>query len=196
MKINFYSIGQTPIDEDEKMALIPSIDTLEDLNIFEQENIIEAQKWISPKTIKTNDVFDLDFLIKLHNKMFDKTWKWAGTIRKSNKNIGCDFHKIRIELKKLNDDIKFWLDKKTYSTKQLALVFHHRLVKIHIFPNGNGRHARLAADCVIKKLDSSQKIEWRGKKIVSDEVLRKYYIEALRKADFGDYKKLFDLFGD
>ncbi len=194
MKINFLDPGQTPIDEDEKSALIPHIDTIEELNLWEQENIIEAQKWLTPRVIKANDVFDFNFLTKLHKRMFGKTWKWAGELRKSNKNIGCDFHQIRIELKKLQDDIKFWLENKTYSPQQISLVFHHRLVKIHPFPNGNGRHARLAADCVINKLDPTKKIQWYGKNFSSVSELRKNYIKALRDADHGDYRNLFKLF--
>ena len=199
-KIKFAIFGQTPIDEDEKLALIPDIDTLEDLNVFEQENIIEAQKWIDgSRVIKSSEVFDLDFLTKLHKKMFGRVWEWAGSMRRTNKNIGCDFHQIRIELKKLNDDIKFWLEKGVYSTKQIALVFHHRLVKIHIFPNGNGRHARLAADCIVKKLNVAEKIDWEGKnsegkRFKSTEELRKHYIQALQSADKADYRKLFELF--
>jgi fido (protein-threonine AMPylation protein) len=97
MKINFFELGQTPIDDDEKLALIPHIDTLEELNIWEHENIIEARKWVmSSRVLKSNDVFDLDFLVKLHKKMFNKTWKWAGNLRSSNKNIGCDFYQITI----------------------------------------------------------------------------------------------------
>ena len=201
-KIRFDSFGQTPIDEDEKLGLIPELETLEDLNIFEQENIIEAQKWINnSRIISSSDVFELDFLLKLHKKMFDQTWKWAGALRKSNKNIGCDFHQIRIELKKLSDDVKFWLDKKTYASKEIALVFHHRLVKIHLFPNGNGRHARLAADCVVKKLDPTKKINWdgrgfEGKKFKSIDELRKNYIQALQAADKANYRYLFELFSD
>jgi Fic-DOC domain mobile mystery protein B len=199
-KIKFASFGQTPIDEDEKSALIPELDTLDDLNIFEQENIIEAQKWIgNSNAIKKSDPLDLDFLTKLHKKMFDKTWEWAGQLRKTDKNIGCDPTKIRIELRNLQDDLKFWLDKKTYSIVQIALVIHHRLVKIHIFPNGNGRHARLVADCIVKKFEPKNKIDWSGKnlqrkKFKSVEELRKNYISSLSKADHGDYRELFGLF--
>lgn len=195
MKINFFELGQTPIDDDEKLALIPHIDTLEELNIWEHENIIEARKWaMSSRVLKISDVFDLDFLVKLHKKMFNKTWKWAGNLRASNKNIGCDFYQIRTELKNLSDDIKFWLEKNTYNAKQLALIIHHRLVKIHLFPNGNGRHARLAADCILKKLDSTKKIDWEGKNFRSSEELRKKYITALRSSDKGDYRELFWIF--
>lgn len=197
MKINFIKEGQTPIDEDEKFALIPNISTLEDLNLWEHENIIEAKKWLlNPRILGRYDIFALEFLLKLHEKMFNKTWKWAGTLRITDKNIGCDPTKIRTELKILYDDAEFWLENNSYSIKQLALVFHHRLVKIHLFPNGNGRHARLVADCIIQKLsrEDNNKINWQGKKHMSVDNLRKKYVLALRKADIGNYDELFDLF--
>ena len=195
MKINFTQFGQTPIDDDEKQALIPSLNTLEELNIWEHENIIEARKWaLNPRVLSRYDIFDANFLLKLHEKMFDKTWKWAGQLRTSGKNIGCNPYQIRSELKNLCDDAKYWVEHQTYSAEQLALVFHHRLVKIHLFSNGNGRHARLVSDCVIKKLTPAKKINWQGRNVGSAEELRRKYILALRKADSGSYQELFGLF--
>lgn len=194
-KINFSSFGQTPIDEDEKQGLIPSINTLEELNMWEHENIIEARKWaLNSRVFQLNDIFDVEFLLKLHEKMFNKVWRWAGQFRTSGKNIGCDAYQIRTELKNLYNDANYWLEHQTYSTPQIALVFHHRLVKIHLFPNGNGRHARLVADCIIRKFAPEKKIDWQGKNFNSSEELRKKYILALRSADKGNYLELFDLF--
>jgi Fic-DOC domain mobile mystery protein B len=195
MKNNFVEFGQTPIDDDEKQALIPSLNTLEELNIWEHENIIEARKWaLNSRVLSRYNVCDVEFLLKLHKKMFGKVWKWAGQFRISGKNIGCDPYQIRTELKTLCDDAKYWLEYQTYSIEQLALAFHHRLVKIHPFSNGNGRHARLVSDCIIKKLAPSKKIDWQGRNLRSAEELRKSYILALRKADSGSYLELFDLF--
>jgi len=195
MKINFVEFGQTPIDEDEKQALIPSINTLKELNDWEHENIIDGRKWaLNPRVLSRYDVFDVDFLLKLHEKMFGKVWKWAGKLRTSDKNIGCDPYQIRTELKKLCDDARYWLEHQTYPIKQLALVFHHRLVKIHLFPNGNGRHSRLVSDCILKKFAPEKKIDWQGSNFKSAEELRKNYILALRKADSGSYSELFSLF--
>ena len=194
-QISYSAFGQTSIDEDEKLALIPNLTRLEDINNFEHENIVEARKWaLTNRTLKNSDLFDEGFLLNLHQKMFDKTWKWAGQYRRSNKNIGCDAYEIRSELRKLKGDIDYWLKNNTYSFKELSLVFHHRLVKIHLFSNGNGRHARLASDCLLKKYSPKEKIDWLGKNFSSVEVLRKDYIKALRKADFGDYSALFKLF--
>ena len=195
MKINFVEFGQTPIDDDEKQALIPSLNTLEDLNVWEHENIIEARKWaLNSRILNRYDVFGVEFLLKLHEKMFGKVWKWAGQLRTSGKNIGCDPYQIRTELKNLCDDAKYWFEHQTYSSEQIALVFHHRLVKIHLFPNGNGRHARLVSDCIVKKFAPERKINWQGKNFSSAEELRKNYILALRKADNGSYSELFNLF--
>lgn len=195
MKINFVEIGQTPIDEDEKQSLIPSINTLKELNDWEHENIIEGRKWaLNSRVLNRYDIFDVEFLLKLHEKMFDKVWKWSGKFRTSGKNIGCDPHQIRVELKHLYDDAQYWIKHNSYSIEQLALVFHHRLVKIHLFPNGNGRHARLVSDCIIRKFAPTKKIDWQGNNFKSAEELRKNYIVALRKADSGIYSELFDLF--
>lgn len=190
--ISFSEPGQTPIDEDEKLGLIPNLNTLEELNNWEHENIIEGRKWaLNSRVLNRNDIFNSDFILKLHKKMFDKAWKWAGTLRTSGKNIGCEPYEIRGELKKLYDDVSFWIENKTYTIEQVAIIFHHRLVKIHIFPNGNGRHARLAADCIMKKFVSNKKIEW-GSEISGK--FRRDYIVALQKADKGNYQELFDLF--
>lgn len=197
MKINFIEFGQTPIDEDEKQALIPSINTLKELNYFEHENIIDARKWVlSSRVLARYDIFEAEFLLKLHQKMFGKVWKWAGQLRNSGKNIGCDPYQIRTELKNLCDDAKYWLKHQTYPIEQLALVFHHRLVKIHLFANGNGRHARLASDCIVKKFAPNKKIDWQGKNHASANELRKNYILALREADRGNYSVLFSLFSN
>ncbi len=192
--INYiYKEGQTPINEDEKNDLIPELSTQEELNKWEQENILEAQKWLLGKSLTKSNIFDSTFLKELHNKMFNKTWRWAGTYRKTNKNIGCKFYQIDAQVKELKGDTTFWLQNKTYSIKQLALVYHHRLVKIHLFPNGNGRHSRLMADLIIKKYQG-QNLEWQNKNFKSFDDFRKEYISSLRKADHCNYQNLFNLF--
>ena len=193
--LEFTKFAQTPIDENEKLGLIPSLNSLTELNVWEQENIIEGRQWaLNSAVLKRNDIFDVAFIIKLHKKMFDKTWAWAGEFRKTNKNIGCEAYKIRIELKKLYDDAAFWIDNENYSILELALVFHHRLVKIHCFANGNGRHARLMADCIVKKYQPTAKIAWDAHNLFTEEQLRKKYILALQAADKTDYSLLFKLF--
>ena len=187
-----YVEGQTQIDEEEKRYLIPAILTREDLDRFEQENILEARKWVMQKSVLASkqDIFAEKFILNLHKRMYVHVWKWAGQYRKSNKNIGVDYALVQTELRKLLDDAAYWLEHNTYSVTELAVIFHHRLVKIHLFPNGNGRHARLFADVIVAKY-GGEKLTWGSNDdlAVPDEV-RKRYIAALHEADAGSYDSL------
>ena len=189
----YYIQGQTPLDEDEKRDLIPSIVTRADLDAFEQENILEARKWILQNSVLARQkVFSENFLQNLHKRMYNHVWKWAGKFRKSNKNIGVDFYLIPMELRQLLDDAQYWLEHQTYPITELAVIFHHRLVKIHLFPNGNGRHARLCADILVAKY-GGEKFTWGGKiNLAQPNDVRKKYIAALREADVGNYKLLIE----
>lgn len=186
-----YIEGQTPLDEDEKRDLIPTLITREDLDAFEQENILEARKWIMQKSVLTKqDIFTEKFILNLHKRMYGHVWKWAGTYRKSNKNIGIEYYLVPTELRQLLDDATYWLEHETYSVTDLAIIFHHRLVKIHLFPNGNGRHARLCADVIVAKY-GGDKLTWGGNSdLTRPDDIRKAYIAALREADAGNYEPL------
>lgn len=186
-----YIVGQTPLDEEEKRDLIPNIITRTDLDRFEQENILEARKWVMQKSVLIkHSIFTEEFLKNLHQRMYGHVWKWAGKYRKSNKNIGAEYYLIPVELRKLLYDAEYWLEHQTYDIAELAVIFHHRLVKIHLFPNGNGRHARLCADALVSKYDG-QKLTWGGNsELARPDNLRKSYIAALREADRGDYASI------
>jgi len=186
-----YIAGQTPLDEEEKRDLIPSLVTREDVDAFEQENILEARKWVMQKSALAKlDCFSEEFLLNLHKRMYGHVWKWAGRFRKTNKNIGVDKIHLGIELHTLLGDAQYWLKHNTYPISDLAVIFHHRLVKIHLFPNGNGRHARMVADVIIAKF-SGEKLSWGGNSDLTklDEI-RTRYIAALREADAGNYEPL------
>ena len=190
--INYHYIeGQTPLDEDEKRDLIPTLITREDLDAFEQENILEARKWIMQKSVLAKqDIFTEKFILNLHKRMYGHVWKWAGTYRKSNKNIGIEYYLVPTDLRQLLDDATYWLEHETYSITDLAVIFHHRLVKIHLFPNGNGRHARLCADVIVAKY-GGDKLTWGGNSdLTKPDDIRKAYIAALREADAGNYDPL------
>ena len=138
-----YIEGQTPLDEDEKEGLlVKTISTREELDEFEQLNIQSAIEWSLKTKVDKKQFLTEDFLMLVHKKMFGEVWAWAGTKRKSNKNIGVDKTQISIEIRKLIDDCNFWIDH-SFSDEEIAIRFSHRLVKIHLFPNGNGRHSRL-----------------------------------------------------
>jgi Fic-DOC domain mobile mystery protein B len=188
-----YIIGQTPLDEDEKRDLIPSIITRKDLDIFEQENIIEARQWLmTHATLTKHDIFSEAFLTTLHKRMYGHVWKWAGQYRKSNKNIGVEYYQIPIELRHLLDDTRYWLTNKTYNFAELAVIFHHRLVKIHLFSNGNGRHARLCADAIVKKHNTPPLTWGSNSDLTKPDEIRKRYIAALREADKGNYEAIIE----
>src|SRR5690606_22276442 len=151
----------TPIDEEEKEGLlIETISTKAELDEFEQLNIEEALQWAFGKKFKTKQVFTEKFICNMHKRMYGNIWAWAGTFRESEKNIGVDKHQIRINLKVLCDDAIYWSENKTYSPEEIAIRFKHRLVSIHCFPNGNGRHSRLMADIIIEKLFDKVPFSW------------------------------------
>ena len=186
-----YIAGQTPLDEEEKRDLIPSLVTREDLDAFEQENILGARKWVMQKSVLSKlDVFSEKFLLNLHKRMYGHVWKWAGTFRKTNKNIGVDKIYLATELHTLLGDAQYWLEHKTYPISDLGVIFHHRLVKIHVFPNGNGRHARMCADVIVAKF-GGEKLSWGGNSdLTKPDEIRTRYIAALREADGGNYEPL------
>ena len=187
-----YTEGQTPLDEEEKIHLVPAILTREDLDRFERENILEARRWVMRKSVLASkrDIFTERFVLNLHKRMYGRVWKWAGQYRKSDKNIGIDYSLVRTELRKLLDDTAYWLEHNTCGVTELAVIFHHRLVKIHLFPNGNGRHARLFADVIVAKY-GGEKLTWGSKaELAAPDSVRKRYVAALREADAGSYDSL------
>lgn len=121
--------------------------------------------------------------------MFDQTWKWAGEYRRSEKSIGIPFHEIRERLRALFGDVRYWIENNTYPTDEIAVRFHHRLVLIHPFPNGNGRHARLIADVIAMKLGRPE-FTWGSAHLVKEGEARTRYLEAIRAADNGDTQPL------
>ena len=191
MELNLkYEHGQTPIDEDEKRGLkIKSISTMGDLDAFEQQNIEHAIQWAYARSFRPDKVLDVDFILNIHLRMFKNVWKWAGQFRLSNKNIGVPYYEIRRNLQSLIDDCKFWIEHDTFPREEIAIRFKHRLVSIHLFPNGNGRHSRLMGDILLKALDSDQSFTW-GSQTFKKGDDRTAYIEALRKADSGDMEPL------
>ena len=178
-----YAPGATPLDPDEAAGLIPShIATQADLNVWEEANILQGARWAMRQ--KKRDLLDEGFLRDLHRQMFDRTWVWAGTFRASNKNIGVDWTQVAVSLRDLLDNTRYQIEHQTFDLDELVVRFHHRLVWIHAFPNGNGRHARLMADVLAMRL-GLPRFSWGGNALASGGVLRQNYLEALRTADVG-----------
>ncbi|TCK19349.1 Fic-DOC domain mobile mystery protein B [Thiogranum longum] len=177
----------TPLTEEEKAALIPSYITLRpELNEAEQANILEAEEWA---VTRNRDVLNEKFLKDLHKRMFGRVWRWAGKFRQSERNIGVEAYRIPTELRQLIDDCHYWIENGTYEPDEIATRFHHRLVLIHPFPNGNGRHARLTTDLLLAAV-GCHPFTWGQVNLVDASETRKAYIAALRAADNHDYVPL------
>lgn len=186
-----YSNGQTPLDEDEKDGLlVPTIATRGELDEFEQQNIEQAIQWVLSRSFKPEVIFTEDFIRTLHKRMYAGVWKWAGDFRKTDKNIGIDKWQISTELKLLLDDAAYWHKNNTYPPDEIALRFKHRLVSIHCFPNGNGRHSRLMADIINEKIYKQPVYSWGADNYSSPANARESYLKAVKAADKGDYSLL------
>jgi len=185
-----YLDGQTPLDEEEKEGLlIPTIATRGELDEFEQQNIEQAVQWTLTRNFKQPNIFTETFVRDVHKRMYNRVWAWAGEFRKTNKNIGVDKWQIPMELKKLLDDVIYWDAHDTYSPEEIAIRFKHRIVSIHCFPNGNGRHSRLIADIFIEKIYKQPVFSW-GVNLSNEEDARNAYLKAVKTADSGDYSLL------
>ena len=172
--------GGTELTEEEREGLIPSYITLRsELNEAEQANILEAEEWAFARK---RDLLDEKFFNNLHKRMYGNVWRWAGRYRTSGKNIGVDAYRIPTELRQLLDDCRYWIENGTYEPDEIAVRFHHRIVSIHCYPNGNGRHARLAADLLLKSM-GHERFSWGGKNLVDVGGTRERYIAALHAAD-------------
>ena len=175
--------GGTDLTEEETEGLIPSYITLRsELNEAEQANILEAEEWAFARK---RDLLEEKFLNNLHKRMYGNVWRWAGQYRTTGKNIGIDAYRIPTELRLLLDDCRYWIENRTHKSDEIAARFHHRLVLIHCYPNGNGRHARLAADLLLK-LMGQDRFSWGGKNLVDIGETREGYIAALQAADKHD----------
>lgn len=179
----------TPLTPEERAQLIPTyITTRAQLNEAEQINITEADLWAFNRK---RDVLSEEFLRNLHKRMLRKVWKWAGTFRTSERNIGIDAYRIGVELRTLLEDVAYWVTNNTFATDEIAARFHHRLVLIHPFPNGNGRHARLAADLLAVKL-GQKRFTWGSANLVQPAATRSAYAAALKAADNRDIAPFLD----
>lgn len=183
-----FDSNETHLSEEERMGLLlPFISTQTLLNEQEQVNIESALKWIhSKRRVNPSQLLSEAFIRQLHKKMYGEIWSWAGQFRKSDKNRGIVWHQIPIELKKLMDDTSYLISNEVYTPEEIAIRFKHRLVVIHCFPNGNGRHSRLMADIMMEKLFKQNLFSWGSKNLTSKNEIRSIYIKSLQHADNGN----------
>lgn len=182
--------GATPLGPDDMQGLkFPHIQLRGELDELEQANIQEALFWISARS--RGDILQEDFIRNLHRRMFGDVWEWAGTFRQRELNIGIDPIQIAEQLRMLLDNARYWAGREVFAPLEAAARFHHRMVQIHPFPNGNGRHARIAADQYLRDYYGHLPIEWSGGfDLQVENERRDNYINALRQADAGDFEPL------
>jgi Fic-DOC domain mobile mystery protein B len=183
--------GSTPLTDEEFKGLLPRfITTRKDLNDAESKNNSEALKKYFLSKRKKSFRFELIDLFRIHKEMFGHVWLWAGKKRKTNKNIGVDKAQIDIEVKKLTDDLDYWLVHKM-DTIEISARLHHRLVYIHPFNNGNGRWARFVVNLFLKEQMNSF-IRFPEDELLLTTEIRNKFIRALQAADKLDYGLLIE----
>ena len=181
--------GHTELSEDDRLGLIPTyIATRGELFEAEQRNIADAMLGWHPTSA---ELLDDSYLRQLHVVMFGKVWRWAGTYRRRETNIGIDPIDITVAVRDLVRDATTWIELGTYEPDELAIRFHHRMVAVHPFPNGNGRHGRIAADYLVTSLGHPA-FTWGSRLDVDTDELRRRYIEALHDADDDDISGLIE----
>ena len=187
--VGVHVAGATPVDPDEAADLISTgIETVDQLNAFEQTNILSATEWAlrhrrrhTPATVLSEV-----FLFDLHRRMFDETWRWAGQPRRTDKNIGVHWPTIRVAMRERVKDAQLWLAESVFSPDEVAVRLHHGIVLVHPFPNGNGRWSRLVADTLMHAHQQSP-FDWGARNLTSAGEARAAYLAALRAADHGDF---------
>lgn len=181
--------GHTGLSEEDREGLLPSyIATRGDLFEAEQRNIADVMLRRRPAVEK---LLDDKYLRELHRAMFGNVWSWAGKYRTLGTNIGIDPSSIPTAVRNLVEDTKTWIDLETFPLDELAARFHHRLVAIHPFPNGNGRHGRIATDFLGAAM-GVEPFTWGQHLDVDTDELRGRYVDALRTADRNDISKLLE----
>lgn len=176
----------TPLSAEEQAALIPSLSTRAELNQLERLNINDARVWAMRKSVlRRPDLVSDGFARELHRRMFNQVWSWAGRYRITEKTLGWEVHRLAEGVRNVCDDAKAWFEHSTYPLPEAAVRLHHRLVLIHPWPNGNGRHARLMADIVVAAKGGKELTWGAGQDLVNAGEVRQRYIDSIRQADQG-----------
>ena len=180
--------GHTALGEDDRRGLRPTyITTRGELNEAEQANILRAIG--RARRPSARQLLDDLYLRRLHRRMFGDVWSWAGAYRRVDTNIGIDWERIPVATRDLVADARAWTETIREPADVIAARFHHRLVQIHPFPNGNGRHGRVAADYLVQAL-GQPRFTWGAAGDLDDHAVRAAYIAALHAADEGDLEPL------
>ncbi len=185
----------TPLTDEERQGLLLPVLTRKELNNAEEENISQAMIWLfhPQRRLRPSSVAREAWLRRLHRRMYDQVWAWAGQYRTTERNLGVPYWRIRMDIRDLEADAQAWLADTSatrFSDDECAIRFGYRLAVIHPFPNGNGRWSRLAADAIIVALGGSR-FTWGGASLTGTGQLLRNYITALQTADTsGDFGSL------
>jgi Fic-DOC domain mobile mystery protein B len=185
-----YPEGATPLSPEDLEGLVPShITTRAQLNEWESVNVGKGEQWAF--ATRQKEILSIDFMWTLHKQMFGDTWQWAGKRRIRETIPGIAPEAIEGETKNLCENVKVQLKDKQWGIDEIAARFHHLLVAIHPFPNGNGRFARTMTDLVLVH-SNAQAFTWGAGDLINNGEVRSRYIAALRRADAKDYGPLFN----
>jgi len=177
----------TPLTPEERAGLkLAHITLRQQLNEAEQQNIALAISWAFSRR---HDPMREPFGRSLHKRMLGEVWDWAGTYRSSDKNIGVEHGIIVPRLYEVYDNVGYWVEHTTFPPDEIAVRFHHGLVIVHPFPNGNGRWSRLMADILAVRL-RQEAFTWSGGSLQDAGELRARYIAALQAADNHNFGSL------
>ncbi len=183
--------GDTTLTPEEQLDLIPSLATRAQLNELERHTIHTARVWaMRPKTLARPDLVTDAFGRELHHRMFHGVWRWAGRYRTTEKNLGWTVPRLTEGIRNAFDDAQSQLLHTSYSLHEIAVRLHHRLVVIHPWPNGNGRHARLIADLLVASRSGAPLTWGAGANLLTATETRARYLAALRTADEQNFTPL------
>jgi Fic-DOC domain mobile mystery protein B len=180
--------GETPIDDLSGLK-VKGITTRAELNFLEAANIEKVvAKYLTVRPSRRTAKFNYEWTLKLHKEMFGDVWRWAGVPRMHALNIGLASHVIPENLAMLLQDMESWPGFGIDFVEQAARL-HHRAVQIHPFENGNGRWARMLANIWLKHNRQPLTL-WPEHVIGATSEARARYLEAIKKADGGEYEDL------
>jgi Fic-DOC domain mobile mystery protein B len=177
----------TPLSPEDRDGLSPThIALRRELNELEQANIVEAHIWAFRRA---RDPIEEAFGRNLHKRMFGEVWRWAGACRTSDKTIGAPRATIVPRLYEVFENVGDWAKTGTFSPDETAARFHHGLVVVRPFPNGNCRWSRLMADLLLTQLGAARFTLGHSTRRSADEA-RAAYIAARKDADQHDFGPL------
>lgn len=186
-----HALGATPLTPEDLEGLKLPATTHGELNELEAANIRQGQEWaLRARSTRIPDMLSDQYVQRLHKEMYGEVWAWAGQYRHSDTNTGVTHTTIWPEMRTVYDDARYWIEHQTFAPDELVIRLHHRLVKVHPFPNGNGRHARMMADLVLLRHFKAARLPWGGNTLGNSDPRRKEYISAMQAADANDYGPL------